>query len=157
MHAEEIGHLLKQERGQFLEFLSAYEFRRNDSRKRRDEDLARDIVRLLSGLANADGGTLLVGVEPDKSVTGVPHEAHELQNLIQAPQTLLTPPLNAASERIHLGNLLLLKFEVPSALDVHRVSGGRAYYRIAGETPPAAAPPPQKKKKKAHTKASAVR
>ena len=65
MHAEEIGHLLKQERGQFLEFLSAYEFRRNDSRKRRDEDLARDIVRLLSGLANADGGTLLVGVEPD--------------------------------------------------------------------------------------------
>ncbi|MBI3065889.1 MAG: putative DNA binding domain-containing protein [Deltaproteobacteria bacterium] len=135
MHGEEIGHLLKQERGQFLEFLSAYEFRRNDSRKRRDEDLARDIVRLLSGLANADGGTLLVGVEPDKSVTGVPHEAHELQNLIQAPQTLLTPPLTAASERIHLGNLLLLKFEVPSALDVHRVSGGRSYYRIAGETP----------------------
>jgi ATP-dependent DNA helicase RecG len=135
MHREEIGHLLKQERGQFLEFLSAYEFRRNDSRKRRDEDLARDIVRLLSGLANADGGTLLVGVEPDKSVTGVPHEAHEVQNLIQAPQTLLAPPLNAASERIHLGNLLLLKFEVPSALEVHRVSGGRSYYRIAGETP----------------------
>lgn len=135
MHGEEIGHLLKQERGQFLEFLSAYEFRRNDSRKKRDEDLARDIARLLSGLANADGGTLLVGVEPDKSVTGVPHEPQELQNLIQGPQTLLTPPLSAVSEKIHLGNLLLLKFEVPSALEVHRVSGGRSYYRIAGETP----------------------
>ena len=76
--------------------MSAFEFRRSDSRKRRDEDLARDIARLLSGLANADGGTLLVGVEPDKSVTGVPHEGDELYNLILAPQTLLTPPLNAA-------------------------------------------------------------
>ena len=108
MNGEEIGHLLKQDHGQFLEFLSAYEFRRNDSRKKRDEDLARDIARLLSGMANADGGTLLVGVEADKSVTGIPHEPPELQSLLQASQTLLTPPLNAASEKIHLGNLLLL-------------------------------------------------
>ena len=135
MQGEEIGYLLKQGRGQFLEFLSAFEFRRSDSRKKPEEDLAREIARLLSGLANADGGTLLVGVEPDKSVTGLPHEPPELQSLIQAPQTLLSPPLNAASEKIHLGNLLLLKFEVPSALEVHRVSGGRSYYRIGGETP----------------------
>jgi ATP-dependent DNA helicase RecG len=135
MHGEEIGRLLKQERGQFLEFLSAYEFRRNDSRQKRDEDLAREIARLLSGMANADGGTLLVGVEPDKSVTGVPHDPNELQTLIRAPQSLLTPPLLSASEKIHLGNLLLLKFDAASALEVHRVSGGRSYYRVAAETP----------------------
>jgi len=135
MHAEEIGILLKQERGQFLEFLSAYEYRRGGTQKKKDEELAREIVRVLSGMANADGGTLLVGVEPDRSVTGVPHEPNEVQSLIQAPQTLLTPPLSLASAKIRLGNLLLIKFEVASALDVYRVTGGRSFYRVSTETP----------------------
>jgi ATP-dependent DNA helicase RecG len=136
MHAEEIGLLLKQERGQFLEFLSAYEYRRGGTQKKREEELARETVRLLSGLANADGGTLLLGVEPDRSVTGVPYGPEEIQNLLQAPQTLLTPPLNPTSEKIRLGNLLLIKFSVASALEVYRVTGGRSFYRIATETPP---------------------
>src|SRR5262245_23970359 len=135
MHAEEIGLLLKQERGQFLEFVSAYEYRRGGTQKRRDEELAREIVRVLSGMANADGGTLLVGVEPDRSVTGIPYETNEVRSLIQAPQTLLTPPLNLASVKIRLGNLLLIKFEVTSALEVYRVTGGRSFYRISTETP----------------------
>ncbi|HSF59399.1 MAG TPA: ATP-binding protein [Candidatus Binatia bacterium] len=136
MHAEEIGLLLKQERGQFLEFLSAYEYRRGGTQKKKEEELARETVRLLSGLANADGGTLLLGVEPDRSVTGVPYGPEEIQNLLQAPQTLLTPPLNPTSEKIRLGNLLLIKFAVASALEVYRVTGGRSFYRIATETPP---------------------
>ena len=135
MYAEEIGLLLKQERGQFLEFVSAYEYRRGGAQKKRDEELARQIVRVLSGMANADGGTLLVGVEPDRSVTGIPHEQSEVQSLIQTPQTLLSPPLNPTSEKIRLGNLLVIKFEVASALEVHRVAGGRSFYRISTETP----------------------
>ena len=136
MHAEEIGLLLKQERGQFLEFLSAYEYRRGGAQKKKEEELARETVRLLSGMANADGGTLLLGVEPDRSVTGVPLEPDEIHNLLQAPQTLLTPPLNPTSEKIRLGNLVLIKFAVASALEVYRVAGGRSFYRIATETPP---------------------
>ena len=134
MHGEEIGRLLKQERGQFLEFLSAYEYRRG-SHKKRQEDLAREIARVLSGMANADGGTLLVGVEPDKAVTGIPHDSSEVQSLLQAPQSLLTPALQPASEKIRLGNLLLIKFEIASGLEVYRVTGGRSFYRIAAETP----------------------
>ena len=71
MQAEEIGLLLKQERGQFLDFVSAHEYRRGVGQKKREEDLAREIVRLLSGMANADGGTVLVGVEPDNAVDAV--------------------------------------------------------------------------------------
>src|SRR6059058_6281282 len=115
MHGEEIGRLLKQERGQFLEFLSAYEYRRGPHKKR-EEDLAREIVRIVSGMANADGGTLLVGVEPDKTVTGIPYPSEEIQGLIQTPQTLLSPPLSPACRRMHLGNLLLVKFDVSSSL-----------------------------------------
>jgi len=94
MDGEEIGLLLRQERGQFLEFLSAYEYKKSSSQKKPGEDLARDVARLAGGLANADGGVLLVGVEPDKSVTGIPHSPDELQALIQAPHTLLSPPLS---------------------------------------------------------------
>jgi ATP-dependent DNA helicase RecG len=134
MRAEEIGLLLKQDRGQFLEFASAYEYRRGETQKKRGEDLAREIARIVSAMANADGGTLLVGVEPDRSVTGIPHDPEELQSLIQAPQMLLTPPLHPATERIRLGNLLLIKFVVASTFELHRVTGGRSFYRIATET-----------------------
>ena len=135
MQGEEIGLLLRQERGQFLDFVSAHEYKKGGAQKKRSEELAREIVRLLAGMANADGGTLLIGVEPDKSVTGTPYSPEEVQALIQAPQTLLNPPLNPSCQRIHLGNLLLLKFEVSSALEVHRIAGGRTFYRIATENP----------------------
>jgi ATP-dependent DNA helicase RecG len=135
MRAEEIGLLLKQERGQFLEFVSAYEYRRGRTHEKSSADLAREIVRIVSGMANADGGTLLVGVEPDRSVTGIPHEHEELQSLIQAPETLLTPPLHPSVERIRLGNLLLIKFLLAPTLEVHRVTEDRSFYRIATETP----------------------
>jgi len=134
MQAEEIGLLLKQERGQFLDFVSAYEYRRSAGQKKREEDLAREIARVLSGMANADGGTLLVGVEPDKSVTGIPYDHDELHGLIQAPQNLLRPQLTPACERIRLGNLQLLKFEVAAGMEIHRIAGGRSFYRIATET-----------------------
>lgn len=135
MQGEEIGLLLKQEPGQFLEFLSAYEYRRGGSQKKKEEELAKEVVRILSGMANADGGTLLVGVEADKSVTGIPYDHDEMQGLIQAPGTLLTPSLTPAFEKIRLGNLQLLKFEISSGLEVYRVTGGRSFYRIATETP----------------------
>jgi ATP-dependent DNA helicase RecG len=134
MQAEEIGLLLKQERGQFLEFISAYEYRRAAGQKKREEDLAREVVRALSAMANADGGTVLVGVEPDKSVTGIPHDHDELHAVIQAPQNLLRPQLSLSCEKVRLGNLQLLKFEVASGLEIYRVAGGRSFYRIAAET-----------------------
>lgn len=135
MPADEIGLLLKQERGQFLEFISAFDHRRGPAQKKREEDLAREIVRALSALANADGGTVLVGIEPDKSVTGVPHEHDELQALIQAPQNLLRPQLNPSAEKLRFENLQLLKFEVGSGLEIYRVAGGRSFYRVASESP----------------------
>jgi len=134
MQAEEIGLLLKQEQGQFLAFLSAFEYRRGAGQKKRDEELARDIARLLSGMANADGGILLVGVDSDKSVTGIPYDHDELHTLIQAPQNLLRPQLTPSCEKVRLGNLQLLKFEVGSALEIHRLAGGRSFYRVAAET-----------------------
>jgi ATP-dependent DNA helicase RecG len=141
MDGDEIGQLLRQERGQFLEFLSAYEYKKAAAQKKPGEDLARDAARLISGMANADGGVLLIGVEPDKSVTGIPHSSEEVQALIQSPETALRPSLHPSCQRMQLGNLVLIKFEVGASAEVHRIAGGRAFYRIATETP--ALPPEQ--------------
>jgi ATP-dependent DNA helicase RecG len=135
MHGEQIGYLLKQDRGQFLEFLSAYEYKRGTAQKKPEQDLAREIARIVSSMANADGGTLVVGIEPDKSITGVPHGPDELHSLIQAPQGLLSPPLSATSEKVPFDNLTLLKFDVSSGLEVYRIAGGRSFYRVATESP----------------------
>jgi ATP-dependent DNA helicase RecG len=141
MNGEEIGLLLRQERGQFLEFLSAYEYKKASAQRKNIDNLARDSARLIGGMANADGGVLLIGVEPDKSVTGIPHSPEEIQALIQSPQSALRPSLNPSCERMQLGNLLLIKFEVAASSEVHRIAGGRAFYRIATENP--ALPPEQ--------------
>jgi ATP-dependent DNA helicase RecG len=135
MHSEEIGILLKQDRGQFLEFLSAYDYKRGGARKKNEQDLAREIARILSSMANADGGTLLVGVEPDGSVTGLPYAQDEIRSLVQAPQSLLGPPLSASSERVEFDNAQLLRFDVSPGLEIYRIAAGRSFYRIAAESP----------------------
>ncbi|MBI2087303.1 MAG: putative DNA binding domain-containing protein [Deltaproteobacteria bacterium] len=135
MQADELGLLLRKERGQFLEFLSAYEYKKGGGQQKRSEELTREIARLLVGMANADGGTLVVGVEPDRTVTGVPYPTDEIQILTHAAQTLVHPPLSPSCERMRLGNLLLLKFDVSSGPEVYRLAGGRSFYRIATETP----------------------
>ncbi len=127
--------LLKEDRGQFFEFVSAYEQKKRGTRTKRPRDLAREIARILNGMANADGGGLLVGIEPDKSLTGLPFSEQEIRELEEVPQNLLNPPLPSLYERIDLGNLLLLRFEVSPGLEIRRVASGRTFYRIASENP----------------------
>jgi ATP-dependent DNA helicase RecG len=135
MQGEELGSLLRHERGQFLEFVSAFEQNKKGAQPKQSEELAREVARLLGGMANSDGGTLLVGVEKDKSITGIPYPPEAFQSLLQAAQTLLSPALDPSYEKIQLGNLLLIKFEVGPAMEVHRVMGGRTFYRVATENP----------------------
>ena len=135
MLGREIETLLKEDRGQFFEFISAYEQKKRGTQTKRPRELAREIARILSGMVNADGGVLLVGIEPDKSLTGLPYSEQEIRELGEVPQNLLNPPLPSLHERIDLGNLLLLRFELSPGLEIRRVASGRTFYRIASENP----------------------
>lgn len=134
-----LGHdletLLKENRGQFFDFVSAYEQKKRGTQTKRPGDLAREIARILNGMVNADGGVLLVGVEPDKSLTGLPYSEQEIRELGEVPRNLLNPPLSSLHERIDLGNLLMLRFEVSPGLEIRRVASGRTFYRIGSENP----------------------
>ena len=75
-----VNRLLARDEGQFLEFKSAHERPGGVRLKRRKAaGVARDIAETLSAMANADGGTLLLGLEDDKTVTGVDHPTANLK------------------------------------------------------------------------------
>lgn len=63
------------------------------------KSLCRDIAETLVAFANADGGELLVGVEDDGSVTGIPHKESHVKSMKNAyvqylhPDTPLPAPI----------------------------------------------------------------
>lgn len=71
----------------FREFKSAYEQIPGDQKRRDAKDIARDVGETLVSFANADGGELIVGVEDDGTVTGVPHLRDLLDIIMKAPIT----------------------------------------------------------------------
>jgi len=57
------------EEGQFFDQKSAFDRASGRPKQRK----AADIVETLSTMANADGGELVIGIENDGAITGVPH------------------------------------------------------------------------------------
>ena len=132
-----LNRLLARDEGQFLEFKSAHERPGGVRLKRRKAaGVARDIAETLSAMANADGGTLLLGVEDDKTVTGVDYPDDKLALFRQATQNLLRPPLKARlTELTHEGHLVLA-FEVDPSIVPHQLTDGRYLLRVRDQNLP---------------------
>lgn len=60
------------EEGQFFERKSAFHRDPRNKRPRNAREIAWDVVETLAAMANADGGEMIVGLEDDGTVTGVP-------------------------------------------------------------------------------------
>src|SRR5712691_990984 len=71
----------------FREFKTALEGPPERKRPRKPREICADIGEALVSFANADGGELLIGVEDDRTVTGVPHDAAEIEMMLSAPRT----------------------------------------------------------------------
>ncbi len=63
--------LLRRPEGQFLERKSCYQLIKGQWKLRKARDVARDVAETLSAFANSDGGTFLLGVNDDGSISGV--------------------------------------------------------------------------------------
>ena len=137
MDAELLSRLLARDEGQFLEFKSACERPgATTPRRRKATAAAWDVAETLSAMANADGGTLLLGVEKDRTVTGVDYPDDKLTLLRQATQNLLRPPLKAhLTELIHEGRRILA-FEADSSLVPHQLTDGRYLLRVRDQNLP---------------------
>lgn len=124
----------------FREFKSAWEGRPEKKRARRWSDIAADIGEALVAFANADGGDLLVGVEDDGTITGVPHNGDGLDSLLQATRSHVHRnsilPVQAASS-LTIDGLVVLFFSVAKGTTgVFQLPDGRCVRRSGKTTIP---------------------
>lgn len=71
------------------------------------------IAREIAAFANTKGGTLLIGVDDDKSLVGVIGYQEEEFLLVKAAQELCRPAVDIAIEIVHFGERDLLVIRVP--------------------------------------------
>lgn len=122
--------------GQFLERKSCYGRSGERVRRRDVRSVARDIAETLSAMANADGGTLVVGVEDDGTPTGVDYPEDRLNVLQEAPRNLVRPPLRARTETPSVHGAHLLVFEVDWSPEAHQLTDGRYLLRVGDQNQP---------------------
>lgn len=71
----------------FREFKSALEGRPENKKPRLAKKICEDIAEALVAFANTDGGEIIIGVEDDTSITGVPHSEEDIEMMLNAPKT----------------------------------------------------------------------
>jgi ATP-dependent DNA helicase RecG len=102
----------------------------------------KDVVETLLAMANADGGELVVGIEDDGTLTGIPHPADKLKLLTGAPRdrNYVEPLLPVRSSVVQDGaGRTYLHYEVEWSPAVHRSSDGRYLLRVRDHNVPFAA------------------
>jgi len=111
----ELRALLEREEGQFLEFKSLWD-QSEDSRRPLARRRARDLVaECVAAFANADGGTLLLGVEDDGTPTGHGYPEEAVAELLAVPERRLRPAVSCRSQRTYLDGSEILVLQVPIA------------------------------------------
>ncbi|EXF42577.1 Divergent AAA domain protein [Pseudomonas sp. BAY1663] len=128
----------------FREFKSALEGPPSEKQKRPAKEIATNIAQTLVAFANADGGELLVGVEDNGEVSGLPdfsdkdYEILEAAPLNRVHQSTPLPPVR--KRKINIDGKTILYFSVPKSVEyIHITSDGRCLQRRDLESVPVAA------------------
>jgi|GEM_PF-182526 len=127
------------EEGQFFERKSALDRSSGRVKPRKAAEIAHDIADTLCAMANADGGELVVGMEDDGTVSGVPHTEDKVSLLLGVPKdrNYVSPPLPCHAEAIVSQNgKRLLRFEVDWSPDVHLLADSRCLLRVRDRNEP---------------------
>jgi ATP-dependent DNA helicase RecG len=125
---------------QFREFKSALQGAPGEKTPRKHSEVMTDVGRTLVAFANADGGELLIGVEDDGSVTGVPYDENKIQQVLNASTTHVhkdTPLPGVRKTKIEIDGHVVIYFYVPKGTRfVYLTSDGRCIKRIDRESVP---------------------
>ena len=126
----------------FREFKSALDGPPGKKKPRRCTDICRDIGEALVAFANADGGELLIGVEDDGAITGVPHGDDEVAAMLAAPKTHVYPgqdlPITLAASLLLDGHTVLFFQVQKGSTHVYQLPDGRCVRRKDKATMPVA-------------------
>lgn len=142
MKKSDVERLLQQPEGQFLERKSCYEFVSGKWKRRKPRAVAKDIAETLSAFANADGGTLLLGVDDDGRVSGVDYPEDKLKVIKEAPRNLIRPAspeissLPTEIKRFNFSGKQIFVLRVHWVLGTYRLTDGRYLMRIGDSNMP---------------------
>jgi ATP-dependent DNA helicase RecG len=125
----------------FREFKSAVEGRPGNKKPRLTKSICADIGEALVSFSNADGGAVLIGVEDDGTITGIPHKEAEIQTMLHAINSHVYKdqqlPLNNASKLV-LEDKIILYFSVNKGTTmIYQLPDGRCVRRKERSTIPA--------------------
>ena len=137
MKEEEWNQLLQRGNGQFFQMVSC--FRKDPKGKiypRSRKDLLRTVAESLGAMANAGGGTVILGVDSGEETLGIYFSAEERRLFQGLLRGAFEPSLDfqIASEEL-LGKTLLL-FRVPASPVLHFLKNGRCFLRVAFQNVP---------------------
>ncbi|MDX2249176.1 MAG: ATP-binding protein [Bacteroidia bacterium] len=126
----------------FREFKTAYEGRPGNKKPRLTKSICADIGEALVAFANADGGAIIIGVEDDGTITGIPHSEDQIQMMLNAVNTHVYQnhklPLNNTN-KLEIEGKIILYFSVNKGTTmIYQLPDGRCIRRKDKATVPAA-------------------
>ena len=125
----------------FREFKSAFEGKPGCKKPRLTKSICSDIGEALVSFANADGGAILIGVEDDGKITGIPHSEIEIDRMLSAVRPHVYQnqqlPLSNANKLV-LDDKIILYFSVNKGTTmIYQLPDGRCMRRKDKSTMPA--------------------
>ena len=107
--------------------------------RKRPRVSAQKLANALVGMANADGGTIVVGLSENGSVDGTDSDPVHRNALLQVGVNLVMPPVRAAAELVPCVSAAgradhLLVFEVAPSNVVHATVRDEVYLRLGDQT-----------------------
>lgn len=130
---ESLRELIELGEGQFLELKGTWSYE-GDQPKRLPRAVVRaTVAEVVAAFANADGGTLVVGVEDDGTATGHASSTEDIEHLIAVAQRRLRSPLSCDHQLLDLDGEEVLVLEVGRAPRAVMVDGNGFPYRTGDQ------------------------
>lgn len=125
--------LISHGEGQFLELKGTWSYREEPPKPLAKKRVRDTVAEYVAAFANADGGTLVIGVEDDGTPTGHGRSDEEIANLIAVPARRLRSPMSCDHQIIELDGEQVLVIEVGSAPRAVLVDGNGYPYRVGDQ------------------------
>jgi ATP-dependent DNA helicase RecG len=93
------------------------------------------VAETMIALANADGGTIVLGVDESGRSTGEIHP-EEVEDLVQEAFRMCRPPVQTEWQQQEIAGGLALFVRVPRSTELHSLADGRVLIRTRGENRP---------------------
>jgi len=137
MKEEEWIQFQQQKPGQFGDFVSCYRRDLSGSLKKRTlKEIGQAVAESLSAMANADGGTVFLGVETDGEVSGFFFDDRTRRLFIRALERSSLLSLRFEVTRVEMEGKALLKFTVIPSPVVHLLRNRNFYLRVGAQNIP---------------------